>query len=137
MHKSQLYEKVDFKVLGDERGNLTPIELKDFVAWEAKRMYYLTNVTLPRGGHTVIGERKIFVMAQGSTRVKIFDGENWFEEELHQHQGIVIKDDLWREFDNFSPGAVLIALNSTNHDESKYIRNMDDYIAYRKSKLNE
>ncbi len=54
-------KKITLKNFVDERGTLTAIELKDFVDWNAKRVYYLTDVTKARGGHAVKGEKKIYI----------------------------------------------------------------------------
>ncbi len=119
---------------GDERGPLSVIEFKDQIDFEIKRFYYVTNVMLDRGGHCMKGEKKIYVMLQGSCKARFFAGKNWEEYEIQgPKDAIVMKGDYWREFVSFSEGAVLAALSNLNYDENLYIRDINKYEKYIKS----
>ena len=96
----------------DPRGKLSAIEIKDFVDWEVKRVYYVTDVTLDRGGHAVRGEKKIYV----------HDGKAWHEFKMEGPDEAIVMDGMcWREFKDFSPGSVLMAISNMNYEKDKYI----------------
>jgi hypothetical protein len=48
------------------------------------------------------------------------------------NEGLLIENNIWREMYDFSPGAVLLVLASQHYDESDYIRNYDDFLAFVK-----
>jgi hypothetical protein len=130
------FKKIQIPTHLDDRGALSVLELKDFISWEPKRVYYVTGVAKPRGGHCVKGEKKIYIVMQGSCRAKIFDGYNWFELDLKgPDQALVFDADLWREFDNFTPGTVLAVVSNINYDKSLYITDILDYEKYIKEQL--
>ncbi len=113
----------------DERGNLSAIELKDYIDWVPKRVYYVTDVTLDRGGHAVRGEKKIYVCMQGAMTARIHDGKNWSEIPLKgPDDAIVMNEMCFREFKNFSPGAVLMAISNMNYEKDKYIYDFDEFV---------
>lgn len=125
----QKFRIVEFKVFEDERGKLVPVELKDYVDWEVKRFYYVTDVKLPRGGHAVRGEKKIYVMMQGSALARIHDGQDWQEIKLQGPSQALIMDQMcFREFADFSEGAVLAVLSNMNYDPESYIYDLEEFI---------
>lgn len=125
----QKFKIVNFKVFEDERGKLTPLELKDYVDWEVKRFYYVTDVKMARGGHAVRGEKKIYVMMQGQAVARIHDGKKWNEETMLANQGLIMEETCFREFTNFSEGAVLAVLSNMNYDPESYIYSLEDFIS--------
>ncbi len=122
------FKVIDFKVFEDERGKLTPVELKDFVEWEVKRLYYVTDVKGARGGHAVRGEKKIYIMMQGEAVAKIHDGKEWHEQKLSANQGLLMEQTCYREFDGFSEGSVMAVLSNMNYDPDSYIYDLADFI---------
>ena len=63
-------------------------------------------------------EKKFYIMAQGSCKMRIFDGEHWFEETLQgPSEAIEFKADLWREFYDFSDKAVMFTLCNDIYDD--------------------
>ena len=92
------FERFKIPSHSDPRGNLSAIEMKDYIDWPVKRFYYVTNVTLDRGGHAVRGEKKIYACLQGTMLARIHDGQKWHEFELHgPEDGINMKEMCWRE----------------------------------------
>jgi len=123
-------EKIKIPTHTDERGRLSVVELKDYVDWETKRVYYVTGVEGDRGGHAVRGERKIYVCMEGSVLARIHDGEKWHEFELNGPDDALLMNDMcWREFKNFTPGTVLTAISNMNYEKDKYIWDLDEFIA--------
>ncbi len=72
-------KKIKLESFTDQRGVLTPIEIKDYADWPVKRVYFLTDVTEARGGHAVRGEKKLYVCQKGRIRARLHDGEQWHQ----------------------------------------------------------
>ena len=136
MSTNNLFEKIILPTFSDSRGDLTILDkLDELVDWQVKRSYWLTNAKLPRGAHCVKGERKFYVMAQGSCVAKIYDGNNWYQIELKGPNEVLwLKADLWREFENFTEGAVMFTLCNMSYDKSDYLFDLSEYEKYIKSK---
>lgn len=135
METHDLFEKIKIPTHTDERGSLTSLDrIDELVEWPVKRSYWVTNTRLPRGGHCVKGERKFYIMAQGSCKARIYDGTNWYEFNLEgPGEALQLKADLWREFSDFSEGAVMFTLSSLHYDKSKYIMDIGEFEKYIKS----
>lgn len=113
----------------DPRGKLSAVEINEFVDWTPLRVYYVTDVTLDRGGHAVRGEKKIYVCMQGTMTARIHDGHQWHEFEMHGPDDAIVMDEMcWREFKNFSPGAVLMAISNMHYEKEKYIYDFDVFL---------
>jgi len=126
-------KKLNFKTFTEESGSLTPIEIKDFVNWPVKRIYYLTDVVGARGGHCVKGEEKIYICQKGSVKCRFHDGNDWVSFELHgPSDGILMEGDYYRDFYEFSPDAVLMAVSSVNYNPDDYIYDLNEFIEWRK-----
>ncbi len=109
---------------------MNPLELKDFIDFEVKRIYFITKPTGPTGAHCHKVEKELFVMVAGSCTAEIDDGNGLREIELRAPTDAIYVDAyVWHHFKNFSPEAVLLALSSTNYnpDRSDYIENYDEY----------
>jgi len=127
--------KITLRTFSDESGSLTPVELKDFVAWPVKRVYYLTDVRGSRGGHCVKGERKIYICQKGTVKCRFHDGlsSDWVQFELRgPSDGIVMDGDYYRDFYDFSEDAVLMAISSVNYNPEDYIYDLNEFIEWRK-----
>lgn len=127
-------ELVQLKHFNDERGELIPIELKEHIDWEAKRVYYAFNNKETRGGHAHKIEKELFICAQGEFTARVHDGEKWHEHKLKgPNQGIYIENMIWHEFTDFSEDGILLAVSSTNYDATDYIRDFDKFIKLSES----
>ncbi len=118
----------------DERGLLAVIE-RDTIPFEIKRVYYLYDVPSDafRGGHAHKTLQQLIVPLSGSFDVHIKDGENEKIFSLNKpHKGLLIVPGIWREIDNFSSGCVCLVLASSEYDESDYIREFNDFLAFKK-----
>ena len=122
-------KKLKLKTFVDERGSLTAIEMKDYVEWEVKRIYYLTDVTKPRGGHAVRYEKKMYVCQKGMVKARLHDGEKWNEFELHgPDEAILMSGMCFRDFYDFSKDAVLMAISSVNYVPEDYIYELEGFV---------
>lgn len=123
-------KKVNFKSMGDGRGNLVPIEYPKQLEFPLKRIYYIydVNENIRRGLHSHNDLEQILIAVNGSIKVLT---KTPYEEEVHElnnpTEGLYIGPMIWREMYDFSNGAVLLVLASHEYDESDYIRNYDEY----------
>ncbi len=122
-------EKIKLKTVTDERGNLSVIELKDYVDWEVRRIYYLTDVKAARGGHAVRGEKKIYICQKGTVKARLHDGEKWNEFELlGPDDALIMREMCFRDFYEFSADAVLMAVSSVEYKKEDYIYDLNEFI---------
>lgn len=123
------FKKIQIPTHTDPRGNLSVVEMKDWAEWPVKRVYYVTGVTLDRGGHAVRGEKKLYVCMQGTVTARIHDGNDWTEIPLKgPSEGILMNEMCWREFKDFSEGAVLCAISNMNYENDKYIYDFEEFV---------
>lgn len=128
-------KKIKIPTFADERGNLSVLELKDFIDWEPKRIYYVTGAVKDRGGHAVKGEKKIYICAQGTITARLHDGKEWTEIKLTgPDDGILVEDLVYRVFKDFSEGAVLVAVSNMNYEKDKYIYDFDEFVKVKNEK---
>ncbi len=116
-------------------GNLTVVESNLSAPFDIKRVYYLYDVPAgeERGGHAHKQLQQFIVAVSGSFDVVIDDGNERRTISLNRpFKGLHIRPGIWREIENFSSGAVCLVLASEHYDESDYIRQYNNFIAYRK-----
>ena len=126
----------NYKIHGDERGSLIAIENGKDYPFDVKRVYYIFG-TLPnvrRGFHAHKKLQQILICVSGSCKIHLDNGHGNTEEVLLDtpSKGLYLSSPIWREMYDFSPDAVLLVLASEYYDESDYIRNYGDFIAYVK-----
>ncbi len=126
------YKTFDLKTFVDEKGSLTPMELKDLIDFDVKRVYTVHHNKTARGGHCHKVEEEFFFMGEGTCTAKIHNGSDWVEIEMNNEQALYVGQKVWHEFDNFSDGSVLVALSSTNYnpDRSDYVEDFNDFLEY-------
>lgn len=113
----------------DERGELVPIELKEHIDWNAKRVYYAFNNQETRGGHAHRTEKEFFICARGEMTARVHDGKEWQVYKLKgPNQGIYVDNMIWHEFTDFSEDGILLAVSSTNYDPNDYVRDFDQFL---------
>jgi dTDP-4-dehydrorhamnose 3,5-epimerase-like enzyme len=124
---------IELPKISDPRGNLTFIEGAKHIPFEIKRIYYLYDVPggAHRAGHAHKKLHQVLVALSGSFDITLDDGFSKTKFHLNRsYQGLYIPAMVWRDIDNFSSGAVCLALASTIYDESEYYR---DYDAFRRT----
>ena len=128
----ELYRKLQFPDLGDERGKLVVAEGELDIPFAIKRVFYIygSDDTIVRGQHANRESEFVLINVAGSSKVMITDGENREIVELNRPmEGVYIPRMIWKEMYDFSPDSVLLVLASTHYDGSEYIR---DFEAYKK-----
>lgn len=119
----------------DRKGSLTVVRNGETLPFDVKRVYYLYDVPGggSRGAHAHRELEQLIVAASGSFRVTLDDGKVKRSFILNRpYQGLYVKHGIWRTLDDFSSGAVCMVLASELYQAEDYIRNYDDFIAFRK-----
>lgn len=118
----------------ERKGNLSVVENGITLPFDVKRVYYLYDVPggESRGSHAHKELEQLIVAASGSFRVTLDDGRTKRSFFLNRpYQGLYVKPGLWRNLDDFSSGAVCMVLASEVYKSEDYIREYEDFIAYR------
>lgn len=119
---------------------MSPMELREHIPFTVKRLYFLSNMSagVDTGQHCHFEEEEFFVMARG-TCTAIIDRGHGKEEILMSapQSAMYVPNYVWHGFKNFSEGAVMMALSSTNYraDRSDYLEDYDEYLGLRDEKL--
>jgi WxcM-like, C-terminal. len=130
--------KYVFQPHGDERGQLIALEEFKDIPFRIKRVYYMYDTAegVVRGCHAHKNLQQILVCIHGRCKIKLDNGE---ESEIipleKPYEGLFVSNAMWREMFDFSKDAVLVVLASELYDESDYIRDYDEFLAYTKHGL--
>jgi hypothetical protein len=127
---------IDLPKITDPRGNLTFIEGERHVPFDIKRVFYLYDVPggANRAGHALKACHQFLIAMSGSFDVILDDGSSKKRIHLNRsYYGLHIPPLIWREIDNFSSGAVCLALASESYNEQDYYRKYEHYLAAVKS----
>lgn len=119
------FAKLDLKTFASRGYKLTPLELKDAVPFEVKRVYFISDFDpgSETGQHCHKVEEEIFIQAQGSSTAVIDRGQGKEDVALATGQAIYVPNFVWHGFKEASPDCVIVALSSTNYGASR-----DDYV---------
>ena len=124
------FKQFKFKTFTNTGVALTPVELKDYINWEVKRFYFITDFTKPTGQHCHIVEKELFICQRGTVTV-VVDRGNGLENLIMQgpEDAISVDSYVWHGFKDASADCVLLALSSTNYssDRSDYITDYEEY----------
>ncbi|MBB1192725.1 WxcM-like domain-containing protein [Flavobacterium sp. SOK18b] len=127
-------EIIDIPKIENVLGNIAVIE-NEVIPFEIKRVYYLFDIpsSSKRGGHSHKKLQQVLIAISGSFDVVLKDGITEKTITLNKpDKGLLIKNDTWRELENFSSGAVCLVLASATFDEEDYIRDFDTFINSKK-----
>jgi dTDP-4-dehydrorhamnose 3,5-epimerase-like enzyme len=127
-------EIIEIPKIENSLGNIAVIE-NDVVPFDIKRVYYLYDIPSSsiRGGHSHKKLQQVLIAISGSFDVVLKDGTSSTTITLNKpDKGLLIKNNIWRELENFSSGAVCLVLASTTYDEEDYIRDFDEFLASKK-----
>ncbi|MDX6181901.1 FdtA/QdtA family cupin domain-containing protein [Flavobacterium sp. Fl-77] len=125
---------INFPKVENILGNIAVIE-NATIPFEIKRVYYLYDIpsSSKRGGHSHKKLQQILIAISGSFDVVLKDGETVSTITLNKpDKGLLIKNNIWRELENFSSGAVCLVLASEVFDEEDYIRDYSEFLEFKK-----
>lgn len=106
------------------------------IPFPIQRMYYLYAVEEDRksGHHANIQNQQVMVAVQGKFEVRLYDGK---EEKIvllnKAHEGLLVREGIWREVFNFSQNAICLVFCSEKYQEEDYIKDMGVFLQMKKS----
>lgn len=118
--------------IADARGSLSFVEARVHVPFDFKRIYYLYDMPIgaTRGAHGHRALHQLMIPMVGSFDVVLDDGRNRRRVHLGSpDQGLYICPMIWRDLENFSPGAVCMVIASEHYSEEDYFRDYADFLA--------
>ena len=124
---------IDIRRYSDTRGYISVVENGMDIPFDIKRIYYLYMVPkVARGAHAHKALQQLLIATSGFVDVIMDDGENKKIFHLDKPwKGLLIPPGLWRDLENFSGGAVLLCLASEKYDAEDYIRDYEEFKAYK------
>lgn len=117
-------------VIDNILGNIAVVE-NSTIPFEIKRVYYLYDIpsSSKRGGHSHKNLQQVLIAISGSFDVVLKDGLSVETITLNKpDKGLLITNNIWRELENFSSGAVCLVLASDVFDETDYIRDYNEFL---------
>lgn len=126
---------LEWKNLGDERGNLVVVEGNRDIPFEIKRIFYIygSDDTVVRGQHANKNSEFVMINVCGTSKVKVDNGTESRIIELNRpRMGLYLKNNIWKDMYDFSPDSILLVLASEHYDEREYIRDYGEYLEYLK-----
>lgn len=130
---SKLYKLFTLKNIQAPNFLMTPLELKEYIDFPVKRVYFISSPTGNTGNHAHRqDEDEIFIQIQGSCTISVDDGSGMTDIELiGPKSAIVVPHMVWHGFKNLSSDCIILALTSTNYDptRSDYI---EDYAEFQR-----
>ncbi len=127
---------IPLPVFPDARGKLSFVEngQKNF-NFTIERLYFLFDVPygVERAGHAHKELRQLFFAFSGSYELHLDDGTRKKTVRIDRpDHPFYVCPHIWRVADGFTSGAVCAVLASLKYDESDYLRNYDDFLAFVK-----
>lgn len=115
--------------------NVRVVENNSDVPFEVKCFYYLYDIPggESQGAHAHKELSQLFIAASGSFSVTLDDGDVKRTYLLNRpYQGLYVVPGIWRTLDDFSSGSVCMVLASHGFNEDDYIRDYEEFKAYKK-----
>jgi mannose-6-phosphate isomerase-like protein (cupin superfamily) len=127
-----------FKSFNNRGYSLTPVELKESVPFEVKRLYFMdlgSGASTSQHAHKL--EEEVFIQVKGSSTI-VIDRGNGKEEIglIDAGSAIYIPAFVWHGFKSGSADCIILALSSTNYsaDRSDYLEDYDEFLKIREAK---
>lgn len=139
MKRASVYDCsiIELPKIENRAGNITPIHSNVNVPFDIKRVFYSYDIPggEARGAHSHKECHQLLIAASGSYEVVLDDGTNKRTVLLNRpFYGLHIPPGIWAAEQGFSSGSICLVLASHKYDETDYIREYKDFIAYQ-SKL--
>ena len=124
---------IELPRIGDRNGSITAVNNLTEIPFEVNRVFYLYDIPggESRGAHAHKECHQFLIAATGSFEVELFDGKVRRSVSLNRPNiGLHIPPGVWASEVNFSSSSICLVLASHPFDESDYIRDIDEYLAY-------
>lgn len=119
--------------IADERGQLTIVEAFQHCPFHIERVFWIYDVPegRHRGAHAHEKCHEFIVAINGSFDVEWDNGTNKGRVHLSSPtEGFHIPPGVWATELNYAPGTICLVMASMEYDESEYIREYDDFVAF-------
>lgn len=133
-----VFRRVEIRKINDPKFTMSPVELKEFIDFDVRRVYFITKPVTDSGAHCHLKEKEFFILVQGTCTAKIDRGNGIELFPLTAPQdALYVSNYVWHQFVDFSPDTVLLALSSTNYnpDRTDYIEDYEAYLKVRDAGL--
>ncbi len=125
------YKLIDFPVHGNHEGKLVALEKNNEFPFEIKRVYYIWDTVHDaiRGRHAHKDLQQVIICVKGECDFILDDGKT--RENVHLNnpaQGLYIRNNIWREFTNFSEDCVVMVLASEHYNPDDYIHDYERFL---------
>lgn len=128
---SRKFQQFTLKRIDTPRFIMSPVEFKDYIDFEVKRVYFITDIKEATGAHCHKIEQEFFILQKG-TCTAVIDRGNGLEEikMTAPTSAIYVPACVWHGFKDFSSDAVLLALSSTNYnpERSDYVEDYNEFL---------
>ncbi len=136
MKKPTVYDcsVVELGKIENNQGNLTVVQSNQNVPFDIKRVFYLYDIPggEARGAHAHKQCHQFLVAVSGCFEVALDDGVNKRTVTLNRpFYGLHIPPGIWAAEQEFSSGSVCLVLTSETFSEEDYIRDYEQFKAYR------
>jgi dTDP-4-dehydrorhamnose 3,5-epimerase-like enzyme len=124
---------LNFKPIGDARGCLISLEARHTIPFDIQRVYYIfdTKQGVDRGFHAHRELQQVAVAVKGACTMVLDDGASTSVIRLDDcTKGLYIGPGIWRVMKDFTEDCVLVVFASHYYDESDYIRDYSQFIAW-------
>jgi hypothetical protein len=122
---------IDFRTIHDPSGTLTPIEERDDVPFDIRRVFFLYDVPggAERGGHAHRALEEVVIAVSGSFDVVVEDGTARARYSLNRtYYGLYLPPMVWLNLENFSSNSVALVLCSMPFEEADYFRDRSEFL---------
>lgn len=120
------FKKFELKTFESRGYKLTPVELKDLVPFEVRRVYFVREFQegAQTGEHCHKVEEEVFIQVKGQSTAIIDYGKGKEDIRLSgPNDAIYVPNFVWHGFKDASPDCVIVALSSTNYKPTR-----EDYV---------
>ena len=122
---------INFKVLGDDRGQLVALEENIDIPFSIKRVFYIygTQDGVSRGNHAHYKANQFLIVVNGSCKITLNDGKNKETFILNKPNiGLFQPPMIWGTMHDFSSDCVLLVLADDIYNEKDYIRDYQFFL---------
>lgn len=136
MKKSSIYDCsiIEIDKHQHEKGNISVIENGKSIPFEVNRVFYLYDIPggEDRGAHAHKECHQFLVAVSGAFDIVLNDGKTKRTLTLNRpYLGLHIPPGIWAGEIGFSSGSVCLVLASHLYDAADYIRDYEQFLAYK------
>ena len=124
---------IEIGKIQNRAGNISVLESNQQFPFEIKRIFYLYDIPggESRGAHAHKECHQFLLAASGAFEVVLDDGRTKRHVQLNRpYLGLHIPSGIWASEINFSSGSICMAFASHVYNETDYLRNYNDFLAF-------